>query len=163
MPGHASHAWPRRRRKTGCAAGTGCSAGEQDCAALTLNHAPGHRLRGEETGKAGHFPDLEVLAWGFLENAARHIRTDIEDKCLNRTYITLDSLYQFGHLLFLARIRAKTVGLAASGVYFLQQRLQFVGLATGYAGNIALTRKTLGDLAASGVARPDHQHDFLLF
>lgn len=163
MPGHASHAWPRRRRQNRLRRGTGCSAGEQDCAALTLNHAPGHRLRGEETGKAGHFPDLEVLAWGFLENAARHIRTDIEDKCLNRTYITLDSLYQFGHLLFLARIRAKTVGLAASGVYFLQQRLQFVGLATGYAGNIALTRKTLGDLAASGVARPDHQHDFLLF
>lgn len=55
------------------------------------------------------------------------------------------------------------MGLAASGTYFLQQRLQLVSLTPRDAGNVALTGKALGNLATRGIARTDHQHDFLLF
>src|SRR5690606_28229365 len=131
--------------------------GEQDRTALALDHAPGDRLGGEEAGEAGHLPDLEVLARGFLEDAARHIGTDIEHKGFDRADITLDGLDQRRHFILLSRIGTKTVGLATGSTDFVQQRLQFVRLTPGYTGNVALAGKALGDFATSGIACAYHQ------
>ena len=148
--------------EVGGAAQAGGSAGEEDGAALAGNHAPGHRLGGEEGREAGHLPDLEVLARGFLEDAARHVGADVEDEGLDRADVALDALDQRGDLLFLARVGGEAVGLTTGGTDLVDQRLQLVGAAPGHAGHVALAGEALGDGPAGGVAGADHQHHFLV-
>lgn len=145
------------------ASGASRGTGEEDRAALAHHHPPGNRLCGQEAGEAGHFPDLEILAGRFLENAARHIGADIEDKRLDRANVALDGLDQLRHLFFLAGIGAKTMGLAARSADLVHQGLQLLGLASCDAGGVPLAGETLGNFPSGGIAGTDHQHYFLLF
>ncbi|MNE92703.1 hypothetical protein D3C80_1904610 [compost metagenome] len=53
--------------------------------------------------------------------------------------------------------------LPAGSTDLFHQGLQFLDLTPCDAGDVPLTGKALGDFAASGISRTDHQHHFLLF
>src|SRR5690606_32126843 len=128
-------------------------------AAPARDHAPGHRLAGEEAGKAGHFPDLEILARRLVEDAARHVGADIENHHLDWPDVTFNALHQLGHLLFTSRIGSKPMGLAAFTADRLQQRLQFFQAAPSDTGDVPLTGETPGNGTTGGVTGPDDQSD----
>ncbi|MNP30509.1 hypothetical protein D3C76_1235840 [compost metagenome] len=148
--------------EVGRAAQAGGGAGEQDGAALAGDHAPGHLAAAEEAGEAGHFPDLEVLARGLVEDAAGHVGADVEDEGLDRADVALDGFHQLDDFLFLARIGGEAMGLAALGTDGVHQRLQLVRRTAGDAGYVAFAGEAPGDGPAGGIAGADHQHDFLL-
>ncbi|KAF5292566.1 hypothetical protein FQR65_LT20262 [Abscondita terminalis] len=175
--GHMDAAWPqfachalgecaqtvlgaREGRKALAAAQAGGGAREQDGAAPARQHGLGRLAAHEKPRKAGHLPDLEVHACRGVRDAESHIGADVEDCHLDGGDLGLDLLDQGHHLLFLARVQGKAVGLAAVLADAVDQRLQLVGIPASDAGHIALTRKALGDGTARGVARADDQDGF---
>ena len=123
-----------------------------------IDHASRHGLASQEAGKAGHFPDLEVFARGFLKDAARHIGADVENEGFNRADAAFDLLDKGSDVFFLARVEGETMGLATLCNDAVYQGLQLVGAAPGHAGNVAFAGKAFGDLAAGGIASADDQH-----
>ncbi|MNQ87584.1 hypothetical protein D3C85_1028140 [compost metagenome] len=146
----------------GCATQACSGAGEQDRAPLALGHAFGHFTRIEKTGKTGHFPDLEILAGGFFENAARHVGADVEHECLDGADLAFDLLDQCHHIVFLAGVAGETVGLATIGLYGIHQWLELVRTAAGNAGDKTLPGKTLGNGATRGITCTDDKNDLLV-
>ena len=153
---------PANAAKPGSTAHASGGTGEQNRASLALGHALGHFTGIEKAGEAGHFPDLEILARGFFENAARHVGADVEDERFDRADLAFDLLDQRNHVLFLARIAGKTVGFAAVGLDGVHQRLEFVGAAPGDAGDKTFLCETLGNGAARGITCADDQYDLLV-
>ena len=74
---------PAERREPRAAPHAGGGAGEQDRAAPALHHASRHGLRREKPAEARQLPDLQVLARGLLQHAARHVGAHVEDEHLD--------------------------------------------------------------------------------
>ena len=134
--------------KPRASAQAGGGSGEQDSAAVTRDHPLGDFPCVQEAGEARHLPDLEVLACGFFQNAARHIGADVEDERFNRSQLGFDLLDQSDHVLFFTCITGKTMGFTARQLNAVYQGLQFVGAATGDAGDVAFAGKAFGYGAA---------------
>jgi len=109
-------------------------AGVEDRAPAARDHAFGDFAAVQEAAQASHLPDLEVLARGFFQDAARHVGADVEDQHLDRADVALDRLDERDHVFFLARVRAIAVGTASGARDVLEQRLQLVGFAPRHAG-----------------------------
>src|SRR5471030_442931 len=137
-------------------------AGKQDRSPLACGHALGHFASVEEPRETGHFPDLEILAGGFFENAARHIGADIEHECFDVADLGFDLLDQRNHVLFLARVTGETVSFATTGLDGIHQRLEFVGAASGDAGDKTFLRKAFGNSATGSIPSADNQYDLLV-
>jgi hypothetical protein len=96
-----------------------------------------------------------------LGDGKAHAGADVEHRHLDWRNVTLDRLDQRDRLLFLARVAAEGMCLAAVGADLLDQRLQLVGAAPRDTGNAALACKAPRDGTAGGVAGADHQETFL--
>ncbi|SPA07906.1 hypothetical protein CBM2625_B110181 [Cupriavidus taiwanensis] len=140
----------------------GGGAGKEDRAPLARQHRARGLAAHQEAAEARHLPDLVVHARAGLGDGKLHVGADIEDRHLQRRDLALDARDQLDGLVFLARIAAKGMGFAAIGADLLHQRLQLVGMAARYAGNVALAGKAPCNGAAGGVASPDDE-DGLLF
>ena len=102
-------------------------AGEEDRAApaLTIRLATSRPLR--KPPKQAISQILKYLRAVSSRMLRRHVGADVEHQHLDRPDVALDLLDQRDHLLFLARIAAEAVGLAARGADAVDQRLQLVG------------------------------------
>ncbi|MNL30638.1 hypothetical protein D3C87_1523860 [compost metagenome] len=103
------------RGKSCSASHAGGCASEQYRSVLTLGHANGHFTGVEKTRETGHFPDLEILAGGFFQNAARHVGADVENECFDGADLAFNLLDQCHHIVLFARIASKAMGFTAVG------------------------------------------------
>jgi len=127
-------------------------AGEYHCPTTPAGHAPRHGLARQEAGKAGHFPDLGILARALVEDAARHVGADVEDEHIDVADPLLDVRDQRLDFVLLARVGTEAMCLATPRADRIDERLQLVGAAARDAGHVTLARKAARDGAAGGIA-----------
>ncbi|MNQ71950.1 hypothetical protein D3C85_866400 [compost metagenome] len=146
--------------KIGPATQGGAGAGEDDAAASAWQHDLGRLAASQEAGQGGHLPDLAIDPLGGFGDGKLHVGADIEHHRLQRADLAFDAGEQFDHLGLDPRIAAEGPRRAAFCLDGGDQRRQFVRVAAGHTGDIALAGEAFGDGAAGCVAGTHHQDCF---
>ena len=136
-------------------------AGEDDGAVSTGDHALGHLAAHQEAAETGHFPNLEILPGGFVQDAAGDVGTDVEHQDFDGGDVALDVIHQFDDLFFFACVGGKAVGPSAAGHNLRDEWLQLGRIAPRCARDQSLSGEALGDGATRGVARTNDQGGLL--
>src|SRR5206468_10808438 len=105
---------------------------------------PGRFAAAEESGEAGHLPNLAKDARGGLDQGEVDVGADVENRSLDRRG-ALGLLIEGDHLVLVARIEPPGHDAAAGRLDLGLQRLELLRLAATDEYGIALGREPFGD------------------
>ena len=143
------------RREARAAAQRRGRAGEQDRPAPAGHHALRRLAAGEKARKRGQLPDLAVFARRLVADLARHIRTDVEYRDLDRADLGLDAVEERDHGILVARVAADRHTAPAVGRYARGERRERIGVAAHRHLDQSNAREGARDCPAGRVARTD--------
>ncbi len=116
---------------------------------------------GQETGKVDHLPNLQEDATGGFGNREAGVRADVEDADLHGRDVRLDLFEKRDHLVFLAGVGPKRVGLAPSSTDGRGERFELVNVSPDDDGRIALAGIASGDCATQSIAGSNNNDRFV--
>src|SRR5260370_13976867 len=132
------------------------SAGKKNRAAAARYHQARRFSACDESGIAGHLPDLAKYAVGRLEQRKIDVRADVEDANFERR-VLVGVIQKSGEVIFLARVERARKNPAATGLNLSNQWRELVALSASRENGKTLSREFFCDCAADVVASSDHR------
>ena len=132
-------------------------AGEEDRTLLTGQHQPGRLARGQETGVAGHFPDLAKNTLSCFGQGKVDVGADVEDADGQRRN-AFGLLKKSNDILLLARVQRAPDTAPSLCLNLMHQRRQLLAVAPAGEDRVAACGESACDCAADVVAGADDRH-----